>query len=1417
MGEYFKSIKKRNGSVVPFDKEKIVQAVFKAAQSVGGSDIEVAKKLAEKVVFVSRIKFDSETDVPSVEQIQDIVEKVLVEEGHAKTAKAYILYREQQSRIREMKDTFVDVEETINEYLHQDDWRVKENSNEAYSFSGLLLHTAGKVIASYALTKIYPKDVSTAYRQGYIHIHDLSHGFIGYCAGWSLKDLLTRGFGGVANKVDAKPAKHLDVVVHQMVNFIGCLQMEFAGAQAFSSVDTLLSPFVRADNLTYRQTKQCLQELVYSLNIPSRWGCFSEDTEILTDAGWKLGKDLDEGEVIATFNMEKEEIEYKPVLKMTKDHFKGKMHNLKNRITDQLVTPNHKVLRRIHNFEEGKSASKYVLEEAQKLKTKIPLIPLGGKFKGEEIDKNLVKSLAWIVSEGSLCRNERIAIYQSQEMNPENCDEIRDTLDELEIPFDEMPRQSGFTGKMNCVRFRLNRPESRRIHETFFPNYVKVIPESLRNISTEHAREFIDTYIKADGHVPENKIYTKKKEDADFLQEMIVKSGWGSTLLKNKNGIYVVRVIKHDFTQITSINEVDYDGIVWCPTTTNNTVVVRRNGKVFLSGNSQYPFSNLTFDWTVPEDMQNDKAVVGGKEMDYTYRELQKEMDMINKAFLEVMQEGDANGRIFTFPIPTYNLTKDFNWDSENSKLLFEVTAKYGTPYFQNYVGSDLDPKSIRAMCLHPEEEILIKKDGIIEKTSIGELAVKHSVKFDYQGWSKLNTPIKALSLNEKTFELEWKPIKNIVKNLGKEMMLIKTRDGKQIKVTPNHPVSILTPDGITEKPALFLSESEFLLSVKSAEKCLSSETQRIGEHELDEEMAKLLGFFVADGNFLYENRKNISTFGLEKGMQFTFPSQNNAYAKEIILLAEKKLGVKAKTKKDPRYNAFYAYFYNAFLSRELAENGLKKYGKIMPQIWNSPKKVMEAFLDGFFLGDGYKKRGEIHINDSMLARELVMLYHMIGKPVTFRERENSQVISIQGGKEKMSDNRIGSPALFERVPSWGVNTYKVLGLDHNRKVGLMTLQYYNAHTELTKKLNESSIYPIEITKIEKIVLPEETSFFDIELEENYRFVHSLGTITHNCCRLNMDTSQLINRPGGMWGPGDATGSIGVITINVNRLAFESETKKEFFEKLTYYMNLAKTSLEIKRKIINKNLKNGLMPFTKVYLGTFNNHFSTIGLVGMNEACVNFLGKDISSEQGKQFAVETLSFMREKCFEFQKETQNLYNLEATPAESASFRLAMLDKKFHPEIYTAGKDTPYLTNSTQLPVNFTEDAIEAIIHQNEVQPLYTGGTIFHTFLGEKMSDGESCKQLVKKIAENTKLPYYSITPTFSVCPVHGYIAGEHFNCPLPVSSDSNNAQDKPVLQKEESVNKATVPSASNSARDKPVLQEKEEKKEEVILK
>lgn len=647
---HIRTIRKRDGRIVEFDKLKIANAIFKAASAVGGKDQEEANKLAEKVAAVVEYQFD-EKITPTVEEIQDIVEKVLMKSGHAKTAKAYILYRQQHQKIRETRNALMDVNHTISEYLNQSSWRKNENSNEQYSFSGLLLFTAGRMIANYTMNEIYTKEIAEAHAKGYMHIHDITHGFIGYCAGWSLKNLLLWGFGGVRNKVDAKPAKHMRVVIHQMVNYIGCLQMEFAGAQAFSSVDTYLAPFVKSDNLTFKEIKQNMQELVYSLNIPSRWG-------------------------------------------------------------------------------------------------------------------------------------------------------------------------------------------------------------------------------------------------------------------------------------------------------------------------SQYPFSNLTFDWVVPTDLKNEKAVVGGKYMDFTYGDCQKEMDMVNKAFLEVMMEGDANGRIFTFPIPTYNITKDFNWDSENANLLFEATAKYGMPYFQNYVGSQLDPRSIRAMC----------------------------------------------------------------------------------------------------------------------------------------------------------------------------------------------------------------------------------------------------------------------------------------------------------------------------------------------------------------------------------------------------------------CRLNLDQTELINRPGHLFAPGDSTGSLGVVTMNMNRMGYEAKNEEEFLAKLGHYMDLAKESLETKRKIVNKNMENGLMPYAKRYLGNFNNHFSTIGLCGMNECCLNFFGKDITSDEGKEFTIKTLHFMRAKMKEYQAETKNLYNLEATPAESTAYRFALLDKEMYPDIITSGDKEPFLTNSTQLPVDYTDDVIMALEHQNDIQPLYTGGTIFHTFIGEKVSSGEACKKLVKKIATNTRIPYFTITPTFSICKSHGYMSGEVPKCP-----------------------------------------------------
>jgi len=728
-------------------------------------------------------------------------------------------------------------------------------------------------------------------------------------------------------------------------------------------VDTLLAPFVKKDKLSFKEVKQCIQQLVFSLNIPNRWGCVTPDTEILTLDGWKSYSEVEEGQEVWSLDMKTNKTVKDKIKKVNVYDFDGELIKLSNRSQEQLLTPNHRVIRKVYNSNELTVST---AEELLNFKSPI-YFPVAREITNGDFDMgdDELKLYPWIISEGSIDQGERIGreritIHQSPKVNKAYCNEIESILTNLNIPFSCKFEETGFGKGVN--RYRLGRSFSKnmvqRISKTELPM------DLLRNCSPRQIRLFIKEYIKGDGSKERPRIYTKDEKIKDNFQELCAISGYGSRVYLNKNGIYVINVHKNKNQSIMNKEKVKYNGKVWCPTTSTSTWIARRKGNVFITGNSQYPFSNLTFDWTVPEDMKDEKAIVGGVLQDFTYGDCQKEMDMTNKAFLEVMLKGDAKGRIFTFPIPTYNLTKDFNWDSENANLLFEATAKYGLPYFMNYVGSDLEPKSIRAMC----------------------------------------------------------------------------------------------------------------------------------------------------------------------------------------------------------------------------------------------------------------------------------------------------------------------------------------------------------------------------------------------------------------CRLNLDQNQLVKRPGGMWGPGDATGSVGVVTINMNRMGYEGKTKEEFFEKLSYYMGLAKNSLEIKREVVERNLKNGLMPFTKTYLGTFKNHFSTVGLCGMNECCLNFLGKDLGTKEGTEFAIETLKFMRDKLVEFQQETGNLYNLEATPAESTSYRLARLDKKMYPKIITAGTDEPYLTNSSQLPVGYTDDPIAAIEHQNKIQPLYTGGTIFHTFMGEKLSSGEACKQLVKKIASNTQLPYFSITPTFSVCPEHGYIKGEVYKCP-----------------------------------------------------
>jgi ribonucleoside-triphosphate reductase len=778
----------------------------------------------------------------------------------------------------------------------------------------------------------------------------------------------------------------------------------------------------------------------------------------------------------------------------------------------------------------------------------------------------------------------------------------------------------------------------------------------------------------------------------------------------------------------------------------------------------QNPFTNITLDLKPSPVFAKMPVIIGGKPQDKTYGEFEEEMKIFDKALYEVYMEGDAKGRPFHFPIPTINITKDFPWDEPAFEGIFEASAKYGINYFANYINSEMKPDDVRSMCLEANEEILIRNSKKIKRLSIKEVTESYKDgDFDEEGWAecKKEGNLEVLSLNPETLKLEWVPVKRFLKIKDDKAVEVITEDGKISLFSLKHPVSVYTPEGIKMKFAKDLQKGDYLLTLKRAnENIFSNEYQKIEDFVLDEDLAKILGYLVADGNYLFENRKGYTHFSEPKGMQFTFKTGDQKNLEEIKYLIKKVFNLPTHEKQDSRYNTYYLYVYNTEIARKLYKAGFKKYGRLPQILFNSPKSVIESFLEFYFRGDGYEKRKEIHLNDSELSRDLVLLFSLISKPVTYKLRKRSQRIYLQHAKSKIKkgNGRLNNPILAERVPGWmAVSTAKVPGLIKSRTVGFDTLEKYNAHTEESLKIKNSDIYLVGVKEIKIRRYKKLKEFYDIELERNHLFVHSLGQISFNCCRLRLNLTELYNRGGGgLFGSGSKTGSIGVVTINLPRIGYLSKTKKEFFERLARIMDLAKESLEIKRKVLENFIEKGLYPYSRYYLQDVKqmrgkywaNHFSTIGLVGMNECLLNFMGENIASKRGRKFALEVLDFMRERLLKYQQETGNVYNLEATPAESTAYRLALKDKERYPDIITAGtKKVPYYSNSSQLPVNFTDDIFEALKLQDEIQCKYTGGVVFHIFLGERMQSGEGVKKLVKKVFENFKLPYITITPTF----------------------------------------------------------------------
>jgi anaerobic ribonucleoside-triphosphate reductase len=1005
-------IRKRDGSVVLFDKDKITEAIWKAVKAVGGDDRKKAEYLCEIVLKKMEEKF-SENEIPGVEEIQDLVETTLIKQGHDQTAKAYILYRKSHDELRNVKGLF-DTIEVVDDYVGLNDWMVKENSNMGFSLQGLNNYIATKIITNYWVRRIYPEAIRLTHEAADIHIHDL--GTLGaYCVGWDLKDLLITGFKGVSGKVRSKPPKHLRTACAQMVNFFYTLQGETAGAQAFSNFDSLLAPFIRYDNLDYKEVKQIMQEFLFGLAVPTRVGF-------------------------------------------------------------------------------------------------------------------------------------------------------------------------------------------------------------------------------------------------------------------------------------------------------------------------QTPFTNITMDLECPEYMKNEPVIIGGVPQSEKYGEFSKEMDMLNMAFAECMLEGDADGRVFTFPIPTYNITKEFDWDNPKLDLVWEMTAKYGIPYFSNFVNSDMKPEDARSMCpLAANEKVLIKssRGRNLEYSEIGNIFRGNKKGEEYEIYSE-----------GKFVEGKFNKFPN------QKMIKVTLENNHEIKMSKEHLNFVLKRKN--EKIKILKGEE------LNKEMYLPYSLTKYKGNGGNREMGFFVGAYAGDGSF---DGETSVVFSLE-----------NNYKKDLIKklkkISENHFGANCSISKSSKSKLVTLKVHSKAavgLCKDFVE-GIKREKHYKARLFGTSLDFREGVLEGHYATDG-GNRNRIYTSSKKMVETINMLAATLGTTTCIYK-----------------DERKGR---FGTEPNYAVLIYK-LNRNNYGKI------WFKQGDKLWMKIKE----------VENI---SNNSAYCFEVKGNKPIftVGTSGILTHNC-RLRLDQKELRKRGGGLFGANPQTGSIGVVTINMPRIGFTSGTEKEFLEKLGRLMEIAKESLEIKRKSIERFTELGLYPYSKFYLRQvyqrfgqyWKNHFSTIGLLGMNEAIMNFMpGEDITTPKGREFSERVLDYMREKLEEYQKETGNIYNLEATPGEGTSYRFARADKKRFGRIIVANERAfrdseanPYYTNSTQLPVKFTDDIFEALDLQDPLQTKYTGGTVFHTFVGEKINK-EAVKKIVKKISANYHLPYFTITPTFSICPKHGYLHGAHEYCPKCDQERENVLEEKIKLEVE----------------------------------
>jgi len=1423
-------VKKRNGHIVQFERSKIFTTIKNAFASINHpiSDDKI-DEIVNNIEIELHKRFFKKGSIPSVEEIQDIVEHILMKKNYTDVAKSYILYRQQRKENRELKNLFKGVENIVDDYISESDWKVKENANIIFSVQGLNNYISSAIASKYWLNKIYPEEIKEAHENGDIYIHDL--GTIGSYTFFGKEVVIAKLNGDIKllsledlyeeipepeillNEKDEAFAKYpkeffvLDrnewTKVLRMVRKRKDREMRFIKSeQGQGVIVTDNHPFIvkeKPDALEREIEAKGVQvknHLILSCHIPSLLvseKLFFKKHIYLAEELLKRNyenfflegfywKDFMENwggslRVEGTFSTSNSANSLDNKLELTEDLgylvgffiAEGNYDSWKLNITnseEEIIEKIQRICARLGirtyvREKEGKtktisinsSTLKIVFEKIFQIKplSKNKNLPYDILTYNSDFIKGLIAGI--IDGDGSISGETQIIIRVASRTMLEQIAILLQFLGIVPrtgVSIKDIGKKRNFRGKEIVQNYPLYRLTFSKKENVDFPSlkYQKAKPAKTHWRSENYGWNRVLNNEATT--IPDKFIYDITTESNTFLCNSILVhncTGWDLEDLLRKgfggvqgkissappkhfrtalgqlvNFLFSVQMEVAGAVAVSNFNTllapfIKYDKL--------DRVQVKQalqefvyNMNVSTRSGGQSPFSNVTLDLEIPEHFKGKKVIIAGKEQDATYDEFENEMNLFIDVFTEVLTEGDYNKRIFTFPIPTIAITKTLNWNNPAYENIWKATAKYGYFYFANYVNSDMKPEDIRSMCFTADTRLIYKegKHSRYQRTTIRNLVNNWNPKKEFYllingKWVKIIDAFK-------------------LKNNSGKIIKVELRNGEIIKMTPDHPAMIIENGKLKQVLAKNLKVGDFIPIAKNTYE------GRLGDFEL----GRWLGLYVSEGGI---NKNEI---------YFSFNKNEKELQEFVKKVAEERFAFPVRVTKDPRWDTIQVWvksksaveWVRKFCSGEKAPRK-----RLLASLYGMSKDFRLGVLVGIYQGDGYERDVEFHTTNRKLRDDVADLARSIGINYTKRINPNN----TKGEKNYTSyvlrlcrDSLKELAPYFKNIKISNSSIFRDFGDFYGIKIKSIKVQNYYA-----------SVYDFEVDSKEHL------------------FQLSNGVITHNCCRLSLNMKELRKRTGGVFGAGNLSGSCGIVTINLPRLGYVSKDENEFFSRLDHLLELAKTSLEIKRKTVEQLTEKNFYPYCKVYLEPvkqttnryWSNHFSTIGIIGLNECSLNFLGVGIEQKEGHDFAQKVLLHIREKIAQFQEETGNLYNLEAVPGEGSSYSLALKDKKRFPRIKTQGTDTaPYYTNGTGPALSTNLDIFDYVRIQDDLISLLTGGGVVHLFLGENINDWQMAKELVKKVTSMFKVPYLSITPSFSICPVHGYIPGVHKYCPYP---------------------------------------------------